>query len=114
MKIWRRLKLWSLIFIHSVLRLNKKLLFGIILLLAIILVFSRTSLLDIASNHVSEGMIGTYQTHDLPDGLMRLISKSLVNLDKSGNLVPGLSTWEVNSDGTVFTFKLRPGLKWVD
>ncbi|MDO5732381.1 MAG: peptide ABC transporter substrate-binding protein [Eubacteriales bacterium] len=38
----------------------------------------------------------------------------LVDTDKYGHLIPGLATeWEQNEDATVWTFKLREGVKWV-
>lgn len=39
---------------------------------------------------------------------------SLIDFDKYGVAIPGLATeWESNLDGTVWTLKLREGVKWV-
>ena len=39
----------------------------------------------------------------------------LVEYDSFGNVEPALATsWEQNEDATVWTFKIREGLKWVD
>lgn len=39
----------------------------------------------------------------------------LVNFDKDLNLIPGLAeSWSVSSDGLIYTFKLRKGVKWHD
>jgi len=39
----------------------------------------------------------------------------LVEYDNLGNMEPALAlTWESNEDATVWTFKLREGVKWVD
>ncbi len=39
----------------------------------------------------------------------------LVEYDSYGNVLPALATsWEQNSDATVFTFHIREGVKWVD
>lgn len=43
------------------------------------------------------------------------IVDSLIGLDASANLVPGLATkWEASPDGTKFTFTLRDGVKFHD
>ncbi|MHB2166161.1 peptide ABC transporter substrate-binding protein [Alsobacter sp. R-9] len=39
--------------------------------------------------------------------------EGLVTYDAKGNIVPGVAeSWAANDDGTVYTFKLRPGVKW--
>lgn len=39
----------------------------------------------------------------------------LTEYDTYGNIKPGLAeSWESNEDGTVWTFKIREGVKWVD
>lgn len=41
--------------------------------------------------------------------------EGLVTVDKYGNKIPGLAeSWTVSEDQTVYTFKLREGLKWVN
>lgn len=68
------------------------------------------------SNSVlTEGFIGTFQEHDLPVEVLRLISRSLVKTDEQGRIVPDLvSGWEVNKELTNFKFKLKDNLKWSD
>lgn len=40
---------------------------------------------------------------------------NLVDYDKYGNILPGLAeSWSANEDMTVWTFKIREGVKWVD
>ena len=40
---------------------------------------------------------------------------NLVDYDSYGNIVPGLAeSWSSNEDMTVWTFQIRPGVKWVD
>jgi oligopeptide transport system substrate-binding protein len=41
--------------------------------------------------------------------------EGLITYDKDNNIVPSLAlSWSISADGTVYTFKLRPGLKWSD
>ncbi len=64
---------------------------------------------------ISLGFIGTYQEHDLPLEVLRLLSQSLVKADDNGRIKPYLvSGWETNNDATEFKFKLKEGLKWAD
>lgn len=66
-------------------------------------------------NQISLGFIGTYQEHDLPEEVTRLISQSLVASDEKGRIVGKLvAGWETNNDATVFKFKLKDNLKWAD
>ncbi|MGI6209819.1 MAG: ABC transporter substrate-binding protein, partial [Anaerolineae bacterium] len=45
----------------------------------------------------------------------RLYPDALVYFDIEGNLVPAIAkSWEVNEDGTQYTFHLREGMKWSD
>jgi oligopeptide transport system substrate-binding protein len=41
--------------------------------------------------------------------------EGLITYDKDNNVVPSLAeSWSISADGTVYTFKLRRGLKWSD
>ncbi|MCC6917649.1 MAG: peptide ABC transporter substrate-binding protein [Alphaproteobacteria bacterium] len=41
--------------------------------------------------------------------------EGLVTADEKGNPIPGIAErWDVSADGTVYTFHLRPDLKWSD
>lgn len=67
------------------------------------------------SNSISIGLIGTYQEHDLPPEVLRLLSQGLVEADGSGRIKAKLvSGWDTNNDATSFKFKLKDGLKWID
>lgn len=69
----------------------------------------------VGERKLSEGIIGTYQNHDLPEIVTRLVSSSLVEADKNGRVVGKLvEGWEVNNDATVFKFKLKKNLQWSD
>lgn len=66
-------------------------------------------------NQLSLGFIGTYQEHDLPQEVTRLISQSLIEMDEKGRAKGKLvSGWETNNDATEFRFKLKMELKWAD
>lgn len=73
------------------------------------------NVLSFTPNTVTEGLVGTYQAHDLPGEVTRLLSQGLVKTDQSGKVIPNLaSDWEINNDATIFKFKLKSGLKWAD
>lgn len=83
---------------------------GIIIFLTIIF---KLSLFE--NPKLSEGIIGTYQEHDLPDSVTHLLSQSLVEADQEGRMTGKLASgWEVNNDATVFKLRLKTGLFWND
>lgn len=62
-----------------------------------------------------EGMVGTYQEHDLPQEVTNLLSEGLVNFSSFDKIEPNLaSSWDINNDATIFKFYLRDHLYWVD
>lgn len=92
-----------------------KVLFGIVIVIFLAIVQNKISLLYLNSNILSEGLIGTYQEHDLPQEIMNLLSESLVKPDNHGRMTANLaSDWQVNNDATIFTFKLKNDLYWTD
>lgn len=108
-------KLYFLILLAAVKRKWKfyVILSFIALVLSLLLLTINPSSLQI--NSLSEGIIGTYQEHDLPDVATRLMSEGLVEMDNSGRVVAKMaSSWETNNDATEFKFKLKPNLTWVD
>lgn len=67
------------------------------------------------TNVVRIGLVGTYQEHDLPEEVTKLLSKSLVVTEANGRVKPNLVTgWETNHDATEFRFKLKDDLFWSD
>ena len=55
----------------------------------------------------------TGQTNEL--SIAANVVDCLVEYDAYGNVEPALATsWEQNEDATVWTFKIREGLKWID
>ena len=44
-----------------------------------------------------------------------LWASGLFKYDRNGNKMPQIaSSWDISSDGKVYTFRLRPNLKWSD
>jgi len=89
---------------------------GLILILSLFVAFLqiRFNLFN-PVNRLSEGFVGTYQEHDIPEEVTRLLSENLVIMDSAGRFKPNLvETWDVNKDATSFKFVLREGLVWAD
>lgn len=87
---------------------------GIILFTLLVLLQIKFNLFY-STNILRIGLIGTYQEHDLPVEVTRLISNSLVEAGSDGRIKPYLvNGWDVNNDATAFKFKLKDNLKWSD
>ncbi len=113
----RFIKIALLSFSKYIIRYKKPIIF--VGLLYIFLVFLITRFyhqkLELLSNSVSEGVVGTFTENDLPLVVTSLLSDGLISIDASGAAKPNLvNSWEVNSSVTSFTFKLNDNLKWVD
>lgn len=103
-----------LITLHYLKRGYKWLLLMAGILLVVILAQAKFNLFY-SNNILRLGLVGTYQEHDLPQEVTRLVSQSLVEADANGRMKPGLvNGWETNNDATIFKFKLRENLKWND
>lgn len=64
---------------------------------------------------VSEGIIGLYNSNNIPPIVANLISDSLVSLDQTGSPLPNLAvSWEASNEATIYKFKLRDNLYWND
>lgn len=62
-----------------------------------------------------EGAVGTYTEDNLPLIVTRLLSQSLIVMDRAGNPKPNIaSSWEVNPEATKYTVKLKKDAKWID
>lgn len=87
----------------------------------IVLIFTLTFILQYkfklfsSSDTISIGLIGTYQEHDLPVEVTRLLSSGLVKSGENGRMKADAALeWETNNDATVFKFRLKKDLKWID
>lgn len=110
---FRKVRLGYLIFIKYLARHFKAIILLLILSLAVGLVSWRFNLFQPYT--FTEGMVGTYQEHDLPIEFTQLLSQGLVKPDKEGRMSPVLVTgWDTNNDATIFTFKLKDNLVWSD
>ena len=55
------------------------------------------------------------QSYDAPMPLFSLVYDALVEYGEYGEIMPGLAeSWDISSDGTVYTFYLRQGVKFSD
>lgn len=109
-----KLRLFTLIAIGYLKRNKENIAIAGGLILILIFFTLKFNLIDL-NPKISEGFIGTYQQHDLPLEVTRLISRGLVEADKTGKVTGSLaSSWQTNNDATVFTFKLKDGLVWSD
>lgn len=89
--------------------------FVMFLIISLIFFQFKFNIVNLNSNIVSEGLVGTYQNHDLPVEVTRLLSTSLVDVDKNSRIVPKLvSGWKVNPDATNYKFTLKDNLTWSD
>ena len=111
----RSIKIFWLIVIKYLQR-YAKIGFSILLILALIIFIQfKFDLVNLNPNVIRQGFVGTYQEHDLPSEITKLISDSLVKPDENNRIVANLVTgWETNKDATNFKFKLRSNLKWSD
>lgn len=111
----KKVKIFFLI-LRALIRRNLKLILLVFAGAALIAtIFLNFGVKLLTTNLVSEGIVGTYQKHDIPEYVTKLLSIGLVNISHDGKAVPGLAeSWEVSEDAKTFTFKLKPNLFWSD
>lgn len=111
----RLLRLYALIVIQYLKRHRQFFLAGILGIIIVLIAQFKLNFLFGNSNSVRLGLVGTYQEHDIPETVTRLVSSALVSVDESNRIKPNLVTgWETNNDATIFKFKLKDNLKWSD
>ncbi len=99
----------------EIIRRNKQYFLIILVLIATFAFIQMKFKLFYGSNNIGIGLIGTFQEHDLPLEVVRLVSSGLISMDEAGRVKPNLvSGWETNNDATEFKFKLKDDLKWAD
>src|SRR6185312_543516 len=99
-------------------------LLGVLLVIAIIAaagafllrISGKSTTIGASSSVYTEAVAGQYQRLNAVDAdLSQLIFSGLVKLGPDGAVQPGLAALpQVSTDGTVYTFKLRPNLQWQD
>lgn len=88
---------------------------GCVVLISVLVVLAGKLGFFNTQNTIRIGLIGTYQEHDLPFEVTKLLSRGLVEASSDGSIKPDLvSGWETNNDATQFKFKLKDNLKWAD
>lgn len=89
---------------------------GLGFLILLLLFFAQIKLhLFYQPNSIRLGFVGTYQEHDLPQEVTKLVSEGLITTDGSARFKPNLvAGWDTNNDATEFKFKLKEGLRWTD
>ncbi len=61
------------------------------------------------------GIIGQFGSGQLPPYIINFLKAGLVTLDSKHEPQPGLAErWDISADGKIYTFYLRPDLKWND
>ena len=109
----RKFKLAALIFLKFLSRNRKA--FLAVAAIGTLLILSIVKFKPFIPLSLTEGIVGTYQEHDLPEPLTRLITAGLTKTDEKGRVIGDLATgWEVNSDATNFKFRLKKDLYWSD
>ena len=105
----------SLMIVWEYLKRSRAWIIGAASILVIIILLQFKLNLIKQQSSIRIGLIGTYQEHDLPGELTRLVSYGLVEATAEGRISPKLVTgWEVNNDATEFKFKLKDNLRWSD
>lgn len=112
--ILRSLKIILLIGVGTIKRNKQFFLFALLLIAAFLFIQIKFKIF-FSNNNIRLGLIGTFQEHDLPQEVTRLVSSGMVTMDEDGRVKPNLiSGWETNNDITEFKFKLKDNLKWSD
>jgi len=61
------------------------------------------------------GLIGQFTASQLPSTIINFLNAGLVTINDKQEPVPSLSKeWNVENEGTTYTFKLRSDIKWLD
>lgn len=112
---FQSVKITWLIFIKHLQRHSKMWFLLLAALVTVVFLQFKMGLVDLNPNVIRQGFVGTYQEHDLPAEVTRLVSEPLVKPDENNRIVANLVTgWETNKDMTNFKFKLKDNLKWSD
>jgi len=68
-----------------------------------------------ALHSIADSIDPGYTAETYASPILTNIFESLVTYDSNNNLIPGqAASWEISDDGLVYTFHLRPNLRWSD
>ncbi|MDX9893549.1 MAG: peptide ABC transporter substrate-binding protein [Patescibacteria group bacterium] len=118
-------------YLNRVLNRNQKLTIGglslliLACLISIGIIFYTNNFITIPTvgGEYTEGLVGApqyinpllSQTNDVDADIARLVFAGLLRYDQNLQLVPDLaSAWEISEDQKIYTFTLKPNLKWHD
>ncbi len=111
---FKALKLSFLIAFEYTKRNSKWFIFGLISLPILFFVEYKFGLL-FSDSILRVGLVGTYQEHDIPQDVTKLLSRGLVKAGLDAKMNPDLvEGWSVNNDATEFKFTLKDNLYWAD
>jgi oligopeptide transport system substrate-binding protein len=68
-----------------------------------------------ALQNVPDGLDPGITNNSFASPFLLNLFEGLITYDQNNNIIPALAeSWTISSDGTVYTFRLRPNLKWSD
>jgi len=91
-----------------------------IIIVGLIILISLTGWLGVRFNLLQKrilriGLVGQYETHNLPQQISRLISQGLVKINDDGSILPAAAKeWQIQNDDKEYIFSLRDDLVWDD
>lgn len=61
------------------------------------------------------GVLGKYTLQEIPDNILKKLSSGLTKVSDDGTVLPDLaSSWQVSSDGKIYTFNFKDKVFWND
>lgn len=101
------LRKWGKVFVLSFLA-------GLIIFFALMYAFQNYSYL-LPHRKERVGMVGAYQTANLPPDIIGKISRGLTKVTPDGSIEPDVAeSWEIRDNGKTYVFRLKEGLEFVD
>lgn len=107
-----RENLW---FLSSFFKKYSRLIFGSLILtvFAVVLIKQFSQFLPKPKSQYRVGIVGQFGANQLPPRIINFLNSGLVSLNEKQEPQPNLAqNWEISEDGKVYTFYLRPELKW--
>lgn len=71
--------------------------------------------LPVPKKVVKIGVLGKYTLLEIPDDILKKLSRGLTKVSDDGTVLPDLaSSWQVSPDGQVYTFNFKDKVFWND